>query len=80
MMFTKRNERDLSEVKELAYEPGKGAQEALERLGRINELQQRQLATRGRWRDDPMFARAYSKAGVHAGEKILTRPDPALPK
>jgi hypothetical protein len=54
MMFTKRNERDLSEVKELAYELGKGAQGA---------------------------AWAHQRApAAAAGEKILTRPDPALPK
>jgi hypothetical protein len=36
------HQRELSEIKELTHELGKGAQEVLERLGQINELQQRQ--------------------------------------
>jgi hypothetical protein len=48
MIFTKRDERELSEIKELTHELGKGAQEVLERLGHINELQQRQLVAQSR--------------------------------
>jgi sulfotransferase famil protein len=47
-MFTKRNERELSEIKELASGLLKGIPEALEQLGRINELQQQRLAKRAR--------------------------------
>jgi hypothetical protein len=48
MIFTKRDERELSEIKELTHELGKGAQEVLERLGHINELHQRQLVAQSR--------------------------------
>ena len=50
MIFTKRNEQELSEIKELTYDLGKGIQESLERLGRINEVQQQLLAARDRRR------------------------------
>jgi hypothetical protein len=42
MIFTKRNEQELSELKELTHELGDSVRDVLERLGHINELQQRQ--------------------------------------
>jgi hypothetical protein len=106
MMFTKRNAQELSEIKEVAYDLGKGVQEGLERLGRINEVQQQQLAGRDRRRAGPgvdghgaqpliafvhipktaggtvttMFARAYSRAGVHAAGNYMTGPESAAKK
>jgi hypothetical protein len=45
MIFTRRNERELSEIEQFTHELGEGVQEVLEQLGQIKELQQRhQLA------------------------------------
>jgi hypothetical protein len=56
MFFRSRHERELSEIKGLTGELALRVSEALERLGRINELQLLELATRGTQPEQPLIA------------------------
>jgi hypothetical protein len=56
MFFTGRNQRDLTEIKEITSDVREGAREALERLGQIHELHQRQLGARGSQQPRPLIA------------------------
>jgi hypothetical protein len=95
MFFTRRNARDLEEIKALAYRHQANLMEVLERLGHIEEMRLQRLTRRSR---DPtligfvhipktaggtatnMLARAYSAAGVDKAGNYMTGPEETVRK
>ena len=90
MFFTRRNARDLDEIKALAREQHGQVVDALERLGRIDELRLERLAARdGRpalvafvhipktagGTATTMLANAFSTTGVHGAGNYMRGPE-----
>jgi hypothetical protein len=90
MFFTRRNAQDLDEIKALAHEQREQVVDALERLGRIDELRRQRLTARDGRRAlvafvhipktaggtaTTMLANAFSSAGVHGAGNYMRGPE-----